>query len=41
MGPKVEAAVRFARWSGKEAVITSLDSALEAVQGRTGTHITA
>jgi len=41
MGPKVEAAVRFARWSGKEAVITSLDAALEAVQGGTGTHITA
>jgi carbamate kinase len=41
MGPKVEAAVRFARWSGKEAVITSLDTALEAVEGGTGTHITA
>jgi carbamate kinase len=39
MGPKVEAAIRFARWSGKEAVITSLDRALEAVQGGTGTHI--
>ena len=39
MGPKVEAAIRFARWSGKEAVITSLDRALEAVQGATGTHI--
>ncbi|MBN1838032.1 MAG: carbamate kinase [Spirochaetales bacterium] len=39
MGPKVEAAVRFVRWSGREAVITSLDRALEAVQGGTGTHI--
>jgi carbamate kinase len=39
MGPKVEAAIRFARWSGKEAMITSLDRALEAVQGANGTHI--
>jgi len=39
MGPKVEAAVRFVRWSGKEAIITSLHGALEAVQGGTGTHI--
>jgi carbamate kinase len=41
MGPKVEAAVRFADWSGKEAVITSLDHALDGVQGRSGTRITA
>ena len=39
MGPKVEAAVRFVRWSAKEAVITSLGRALEAVRGATGTHI--
>lgn len=40
MGPKVEAAVRFARWSGKEAIITSLDKALDALEGKTGTRIT-
>ncbi|UCF97971.1 MAG: carbamate kinase [Spirochaetaceae bacterium] len=39
MGPKIEAAVRFVSWSGKEAIITSLDKALEAIQGKTGTHI--
>jgi carbamate kinase len=39
MGPKIEAAVRFVKWSGKEAIITSLDKALEAVLGKTGTHI--
>jgi carbamate kinase len=39
MGPKVEAAVRFAKWKGKEAIITSLDKALDALAGKTGTHI--
>jgi len=39
MGPKIEAAVRFVKWSGKEAIITSLDKALEAVEGKTGTHV--
>jgi carbamate kinase len=39
MGPKIEAAIRFVNWSGKEAIITSLDKALEAVEGKTGTHI--
>lgn len=39
MGPKVQAAVRFAEWSGKEAIITSLDKALDALDGKTGTHI--
>lgn len=39
MGPKVQAAVRFVRWSGKRAIITSLDKALEALHGQTGTHI--
>jgi carbamate kinase len=39
MGPKVEAAARFAHWSGREAVITSLDRALESVAGRAGTHL--
>jgi carbamate kinase len=39
MGPKIEAAVRFTWWSGRESVITSLDKALEAILGRAGTHI--
>ena len=39
MGPKIEAALRFARWSRREAIITSLDKALEATLGRTGTRI--
>jgi len=33
------AALRFAWWSRREAVITSLDKALEAILGRTGTRI--
>jgi carbamate kinase len=40
MGPKIEAALRFAWWSRREAIITSLDKALEAVLGRTGTRVT-
>lgn len=36
MGPKVEAAVAFAR-RGKRAVIASLDQALEALEGKAGT----
>lgn len=39
MGPKVEAAVRFVKWSGKEAIITSLNHASEAIEGKTGTHV--
>ncbi len=39
MGPKIEAALRFAAWSGGEAIITSLDKALDAMLGRTGTRV--
>jgi len=39
MGPKIEAALRFTEWSRGEAVITSLDKALEGILGRTGTRI--
>ncbi len=39
MGPKVEACVKFLRWGGEEAIITSLDRAVSAIEGRTGTHI--
>ena len=41
MLPKVEAAMRFVRANpGKRAIITSLDKALEALDGKTGTVIT-
>jgi len=40
MGPKVEAAVEFVLSSNKRAVITSLESIEEAVQGKAGTQIT-
>jgi len=39
MGPKVKACVRFLEWGGKKAIITSLDRAVDALEGRTGTHI--
>jgi len=39
MGPKIEAAIRFVKWSGKQAIITSLNSAFKALEGKTGTHI--
>ena len=39
MGPKVEAALQFAAWDGGEAIITSLKSASDALQGKTGTRI--
>lgn len=41
MLPKVEAAMRFVRANpGKKAIITSLDKALEALDGKTGTAVT-
>ena len=39
MGPKVEAACRFAEREGKEAVITSMECMRDALRGRAGTHI--
>lgn len=39
MGPKVKACIRFVRWSKKEAIITSLDRAIDALEGRTGTRM--
>jgi carbamate kinase len=39
MGPKVKACIRFLEWGGDEAIITSLDKALDALDGRTGTRI--
>ncbi len=41
MEPKVMAAIKFARrFPGKKAIITSLDKALEALEGNAGTVIT-
>jgi len=39
MGPKVEACMRFVKWSGRDAIITSLDNALSALTGKAGTRI--
>jgi hypothetical protein len=39
MGPKVEAAIQFLEAGGKRAIITSLDTAVPALRGETGTHI--
>jgi len=39
MGPKVKACIRFLEWGGKRAIITSLDKAIEGLEGKTGTQI--
>ena len=39
MGPKIEAAIQFLQQGGKEVIITSIDSAIQALEGRTGTRI--
>jgi len=39
MGPKVESAIRFLKKGGKEAIITSFACLVDAVDGKTGTHI--
>jgi carbamate kinase len=39
MGPKVQAACRFVRATGRPAVITDLDSIVDAVEGRAGTVV--
>jgi carbamate kinase len=39
MGPKVDAALRFLEAGGRRVVITSLDRAVPALRGETGTHI--
>jgi len=38
MGPKVEACVRFLEFGGERAIITSLDKASSALEGKAGTH---
>lgn len=39
MGPKVKACIRFLEWGGEKAIITSLDKAIDALDGKTGTEI--
>jgi carbamate kinase len=39
MGPKVDAACRFVRATGRPSVITDLDSIVDAVEGRAGTVV--
>jgi len=39
MGPKIAAAIQFLRSGGKEVIITSPEHLLDAVLGKTGTHI--
>jgi len=39
MGPKIAAALRFLDRGGERAIITSLDRAFDALEGRAGTHI--
>ncbi len=41
MGPKVKAAIGFIESGGKQAIITQLQSAIAALEGRTGTSIEA
>ena len=41
MEPKILAAVRFVKSGGKKAVISSLDNALPALSGETGTRVVA
>ncbi len=38
MEPKVKACIRFLKARGEKAIITSLDKAVEALEGKTGTH---
>ena len=40
MGPKIEAAIKFLESGGKRVIITSIDKLSEALEGKTGTHIT-
>lgn len=39
MGPKIESAIHFLEWGGKEVVITSVEKLTQARRGETGTRI--
>ena len=40
MGPKIQAAIRFLKQGGNKVIIGDVNQGWEAVQGKTGTHIT-
>ena len=40
MGPKIQAAINFAKKTGKDAVIGSLSDIVDIVKGKPGTRIT-
>ena len=39
MQPKIEAAIRFLEGGGKRVIISQLEEAMDALSGKTGTHI--
>jgi carbamate kinase len=39
MGPKIESAIDFVESGGKKTVITSLELAVDALEGRAGTTV--
>ncbi len=39
MGPKVESVIRYIRNGGKEAIITSYEYLMDALDGKAGTHV--
>jgi carbamate kinase len=41
MKPKIKACIRFLEWGGEKAIITSLDKAVQALEGKAGTLIYA
>ncbi len=41
MGPKVQAAIHFVEFGAEKAIITSIDKIQDALEGKTGTQITA
>ena len=40
MGPKILAALRFIEYGGEQVIISNIEQGWEALQGKTGTHIT-
>ncbi|HVQ01031.1 MAG TPA: carbamate kinase [Candidatus Thermoplasmatota archaeon] len=40
MGPKILAALRFLEYGGEKVIISNIEQGWEALQGKTGTHIT-
>jgi carbamate kinase len=41
MGPKIQAAINFIKQGGKKVIITSIDKAVDALEGKSGTVISA